>query len=163
MDLRSTVLSSLFVFLVTAALLYKQVTKKVTKKITKQPQPGETKKGLIFRVTGLPASQSDNVLNTTLRATIEGNLSNEEKPNLKLTIAIVPSCSEPEHERVALVDFGGGVPKFLSKLVANPLGNWPVEMSDTDITFDCHFFGFTQLYTPKPDAPVTAEYVAFPY
>ncbi|KAF1966815.1 hypothetical protein BU23DRAFT_573760 [Bimuria novae-zelandiae CBS 107.79] len=156
MDLRSTVLSSLFVFLVTAALLYK----KVTKKITKQPRPNETRKGLIFRVTDLPASQPDDVLNTTLRATIEGNLSKEEKSKLKPTIAIVPSCSEPEHERVALVEFVGGVPAFLSKLAANPLKQHQDEMGDTDINFDCHFFGFTQLYTPEPGTAVTADIIA---
>jgi len=159
MDLRSTVLSSLFVFLVTAAWLYKQATKKVPE----QPQPDKTKrKGTVFRVTGLPASQPDDVLTTTLRATIEGNLSKEEKLKLKPTIAIVPSCSEADHQRVALVEFVGGVPAFLSKLVANPLEKHHEEMGDTDISFDCHFFGFTQLYTPEPGTSVTAEYVAFP-
>jgi hypothetical protein len=64
-------------------------------------------------------------------------------------------------ERAALVEFLGGVPVFLSDLVANPLGDWQVEMGDVDINFDQHFFGFTQLYMPKTDAPVTAEYVPF--
>ncbi|KAH7201171.1 hypothetical protein DER44DRAFT_616215, partial [Fusarium oxysporum] len=63
-------------------------------------------------------------------------------------------------ERVALVEFLGGVPGFLSDLVANPLGDWQVEMDDVDINFDQHFFGFTQLYTPKSDAPVTADIIA---
>lgn len=63
-------------------------------------------------------------------------------------------------KKVALVEFYGGVPAFLSELTTNPLGDWQVEMGDTDISFDQHFFGFTQLYTPKPDAPVTAEYVS---
>ena len=71
--------------------------------------------------------------------------------------AIVPSCYDCERERAALVDFRGGVPDFLSELVANPLGDWQMEMDDTDINFDCHFFGFTQLYTPAPGKPVTAE------
>lgn len=159
MDLRSTVLSSLFVFLVTAAWLYKQATKK----IAEQPQLDETrKKGTVFRVTGLPALRPDDVLTTTLRATIEGKLSKEEKSKLKPIIAIVPSCSEPDDERVALVEFVGGVPGFLSKLVANPLEKHHEEMGDTDISFDCHFFGFTQLYKPEPGTPVTAEYVVLP-
>jgi hypothetical protein len=119
------------------------------------------KKGPVFRVTGLPASQPDDELNTTLKATIEGNLSEEEMSRLGISTAIVPSCHDNEHERVALVEFHSGLPLFLSELVANPLGDWQVEMGDTNISFDCHFFGFTQLYTPKPDAPVTAEYVAF--
>jgi hypothetical protein len=62
---------------------------------------------------------------------------------------------------VALVEFHRGIPAFLSELAADPLGDWQVEMGDTDINFDRHFFGFTQLYTPKPDMPVTAEYIAF--
>ncbi|KAF2677679.1 hypothetical protein K458DRAFT_395748 [Lentithecium fluviatile CBS 122367] len=33
-------------------------------------------------------------------------------------------------------------------------------MGDTDITFDQHFFGFTQLYTPKPGTLVTADIIA---
>jgi hypothetical protein len=49
------------------------------------------------------------------------------------------------------------VPAFLSELVANPLGDWQVEMGDTDISFDQHFFGFTQLYTPELGSSVTAE------
>jgi len=49
---------------------------------------------------------------------------------------------------------------FPSEPVTNPLGDWQIEMGDTDIRFDCHFFGFTQLYTPKPDAPVTADIIA---
>jgi protein SERAC1 len=31
-------------------------------------------------------------------------------------------------------------------------------MGDEDISFDCHFFGFTQLYATTPRHPVTAEY-----
>ncbi len=56
-----------------------------------------------------------------------------------------------------LVDFSGGVLKFLSELVVNPLGDWQIEMGDVDINFDCHFFGFTQLYATRPAEPVTAE------
>ncbi|OCK73870.1 hypothetical protein K432DRAFT_220962, partial [Lepidopterella palustris CBS 459.81] len=118
------------------------------------------KKGPVFRVTGLPALQPDDELNTTLKATIEENLLEEETSKITVSTAIVPSCYDNEHERVALVEFHGGVPMFLSELVDNPLGDWQVEMGDTDISFDCHFFGFTQLYTPKPDAPVTADIIA---
>jgi hypothetical protein len=117
------------------------------------------KKGPVFRVTGLPASQPDDELIVSLGAAIDDNLSEDERPQLHISTAIVPSCYDNEHERVALVEFHGGVPTFLSELVANPLGDWQVEMGDTDINFDCHFFGFTQLYTPKQDAPVTAECV----
>jgi hypothetical protein len=30
-------------------------------------------------------------------------------------------------------------------------------MGDDDINFDCHFFGFTQLYAPDDSKPVAAE------
>jgi hypothetical protein len=56
-----------------------------------------------------------------------------------------------------LVEFRGGVPKFLSELVAHPLKDWQMVMGDVDINFDCNFFGFTQLYAPRPGEPVTAE------
>jgi hypothetical protein len=48
--------------------------------------------------------------------------------------AIVPSCYDNEREKVALLEFRGGFPNFLSELKANPLGDWQVEMGDTDIT-----------------------------
>lgn len=118
------------------------------------------KKVLVFRVTGLRASQPDDELNAMLTATIN-KLSEDEESTLHISTAIVPSCYDNEQERVALVEFQGGVPAFLSELAANPLGDWQVEMSDADINFDQHFLGFTQLYTPKPDVPVTAEYAAF--
>jgi hypothetical protein len=119
-----------------------------------------SKKGPVFRVTGLLAEQPDEELNTKLRVAIGDNLSDEEKSQLSFTTTVIPSCYN-DLERVALVEFHGGVPDFLSDLVANPLEYWQVEMDDTDINFDQHFLGFTQLYTPKSDAPVTAEYVPF--
>jgi hypothetical protein len=162
MELGSAVLSSLFVFLITAALLYHRVTKRIPKKLL----PEESRrKAPVFRVRGLPAPQRDDELddelddklNAKLKATIEDNLSEEEKSRLTFSVAIVPSCYNNEHKRDALVEFYGRVPQFLSALEKNPLGDWQVEMGDTDINFDCHFWGFTQLYTPKLDAPVTAE------
>jgi hypothetical protein len=32
-----------------------------------------------------------------------------------------------------------------------------MEMGDNNINFDCHFFGFTQLYAPEKEGPVIAE------
>ncbi|KAF2176126.1 hypothetical protein K469DRAFT_682779 [Zopfia rhizophila CBS 207.26] len=115
------------------------------------------KKGPVFRVTGLPALQPDDELATSLKAAIDDNLAEDEQSKLTVNTAIVPSCYNNE-EKVTLVEFHGGVPAFLSELMANPLGDWQVEMGDTDISFDQHFFGFTQLYTPKPDSPVTADF-----
>jgi hypothetical protein len=112
-------------------------------------------KSTVFRVTGLRRDYPDEDLETLLRATIEENLSKDEKSRLKIEIAIVPSCYESDQERAALVQFHGGVPQFLGELIDNPLGDWQVEMGDTDINFDSHFFNFTQLYAPSK--PVVAE------
>jgi hypothetical protein len=71
----------------------------------------------VFRVTGLPASQPNDALNETLKATISDNLSEEERSKLKISTDIVPSCYDNEEESFALVKFQGGVPTFLSKLV----------------------------------------------
>ena len=120
-----------------------------------------TKKGTVFRVTGLPASRPDDELNTTLKIVINNYLSEEEQSKLRIDAAIVPSCYENGQKRAALMEFHGEVPTFLSELTANPLRDWQVEMSDTNISFDCHFFEFTQLYSSKRDAPIVAEYVAF--
>ncbi|KAK0761662.1 hypothetical protein N5P37_005644, partial [Trichoderma harzianum] len=120
-------------------------------------QAATRQKKLVFRVTGLLASQTDNALVDFIRNNL---LEDEEQSRLKVTAEIVPSCSNNEQERVALVEFGGRVPDFLSALVANPLEDWQVEMGNVDINFDQHFFGFTQLYTPKADKPVTADVIA---
>ncbi|OBT52166.1 hypothetical protein VE04_08056, partial [Pseudogymnoascus sp. 24MN13] len=119
-----------------------------------------TKKGIVFRVTGLPASQPDDELKEALKAAIDNNVEEDEPSKVTLNAAIVPSCYNND-EKVALVEFQGGVPAFLSELMANPLGDYQVEMGDDiDISFDQHFFGFTQLYTPKPDSPTTADVIA---
>lgn len=116
-----------------------------------------SRKSTVVRVTGLATTQPDDVLDAALKAAIQGNLLSDERSEIQITTAIVPSCYDEEHERVALVDFRGRTPKFLSELVVNLLGDWQIEMEDTDISFDCNFFGFTQLYAPNPDAPVAAE------
>ncbi|OBT60492.1 hypothetical protein VE03_10079 [Pseudogymnoascus sp. 23342-1-I1] len=117
------------------------------------------KKGAVFRITGLPASQPDSELNKALKAAIDDNLAEDEQSKLTVNAAIVPSCYD-NNEKVALAEFHGGVPAFLSGLVADPLGDWQVEMDGTDISFDQHFFGFTQLYTPKPGLLATADIIA---
>lgn len=112
---------------------------------------------IMFRVTGLANTQPDNLLDTELKAAIHGNLLEEEKLRIQVITVIVPSCYDEEQERVALVNFRGGVPKFLSELITNPLGDWQIEMDYTDISFDRQFLGFTQLYVPESGVPVTAE------
>jgi hypothetical protein len=115
------------------------------------------RKSTVFRVTGLIRDQGDEILETSLGVTIYEHLSNDEKSLIKTETAILPSCYESDRERTALVQFHGGVPAFLSKLIDNCLGDCQVEMGDGDINFDCHFFGFTQMYMPADNEPVTAE------
>ena len=115
------------------------------------------KRPTVFRATGLMTDSPDDALEIALKTAIDDNLSEEEKSDIEVVIAILPSCYENDRERVALVQFRGGIPKFLSELMLNPLGEWQIEMGDTDVNFDCHFFGFTQLYAPTAGEPVTAE------
>src|SRR5215469_2671681 len=115
------------------------------------------KKSTAFRVTGLTTDRPDDALEAALKTTIDNRLSEEERSDIEIMIAILPSCYDCDRERVALVQFRGGVPRFLSELIVNPLGDWQTEMGDADINFDCHFFGFTQLYVPTAGEPVTAE------
>ena len=77
-----------------------------------------------------------------LKAAIDDNLLEEEQLKLYISAAIVPFCYDNE-QRVVLVEFYSRVPIFLSKLAADRLGDWQVEMGDMDISFDCHFFRFT--------------------
>jgi hypothetical protein len=90
---------------------------------------------------------------------IDENLSNDERSQIEVVTAILPLCYDSDRERIALVQFHGEIPWFLSELMVNPLGDWQVEMGDTDVNFDCHFFGFTKLYAPTEEQPVIAEYV----
>ena len=111
----------------------------------------------VFRVTGLRTGQSDDALEATLKAVINHNLSEEERSNITFDSSIVPSCYDVEQKRVALVKFRDRIPNFLSKLKDDPSGDLAMEMDGTFINFDCHFLGFTQLYTPSPAELVTAE------
>lgn len=115
------------------------------------------KKSTVFRVTGLSTNQPEDVLEAALKASIDSNLSKEERSEIEVVTAIVPSCYDDEQERVALVEFRGKVPEFLSELEADPLEELQIEVGDVDLNFDRHFFGFTQLYAPKPGERTTAE------
>jgi hypothetical protein len=120
------------------------------------------KKSHVFRVTGLSRElpdgdlKTDGNLRTALQEALDDNFTDDERSQIA-EITIVPSCYESDKERVALVKFRGGVPHFLHELRVDPLRDWQVEMGDDDINFDCHFFGFTQLYAPDDSEPVVAE------
>jgi hypothetical protein len=115
------------------------------------------RKSRVFRVTGLSREQPDGDLKTALQGVLDDNFTHDERSQVKAEITIVPSCYESDTQRVALVQFRGGLPQFLRELRINPLGDWQVEMGDDDINFDCHFFGFTQLYAPDENGPVATE------
>ncbi|KAF2187072.1 hypothetical protein K469DRAFT_749453 [Zopfia rhizophila CBS 207.26] len=97
------------------------------------------KKGPVFCVAGLSTSQPDGVLNVQLRATIHDNLSEGEKSELEVATIIVSSCYNDEQERIALVEFHGRVPKFLSYLTENPLEDWQIEVGNIDVSFHQNF------------------------
>lgn len=115
------------------------------------------RKSTVFRVTGLTRDQPDEVLEAALKDILRNNFSSEERSQIQTETAILPSCYDFDSRRVALVQFRGGVPQFLSGLIANPLEEWQEVMGDTDINIDCHFHGFTHLYAPTDNEPVTGE------
>jgi hypothetical protein len=116
-----------------------------------------SKRSHVFRVTGLSRELPDGDLKTALQEAVNDNFTDDERSHVTAEITIVPSCYESDTRRVGLVQFRGEVPQFLRELRVDPLGDWQVEMEDNDINFDCHFFGFTQLYAPDDNEPVVAE------
>jgi hypothetical protein len=98
---------------------------------------------LVSREAGDSEVHPDEVFKATLQAMID------ERSQIEVVTAILPSCYDSDRERIALVQFHGGIRWFLSELMMNPLGDWQVEMGDTDVNFDCHFLGFTKLYTRR--------------
>ncbi|KAL2840901.1 hypothetical protein BJX68DRAFT_271365 [Aspergillus pseudodeflectus] len=119
-----------------------------------------SRRNLIFRVTGLARVQPDESLAERVKSTLSDNLSSEERSQIQIEVTVVPSCYDPDRERVALVQFHGKYTRFLSELIANPLWDWQVEMGGTDINIDSHFFGFTQLYATPETETVTADIIA---
>jgi hypothetical protein len=67
-------------------------------------------KSIVFRVTGIPAHQTDEQLTAKLRSVIEENLQEEERSRIIAKINPVPSCQKDEKTSVALVEFIGGTP-----------------------------------------------------
>ena len=110
----------------------------------------------VFRVSGLPLDEAEVNVKAKLLDTINALLTDEERQRIEVLISCIPSC-EDDQTQSALVDFKWGIPEFLSEL--GILENFPIVMGETDINFDRHFFGFTQLYATVPEHNVTAEYI----
>ena len=77
-----------------------------------------------------------------------------------IEISVVHSCYDSQMFTV-LVQFKGGLPRFLRRLEEDPLYVHQHKMGDGDIIFDQSFHGLTQLYNPTADSTeITANVVA---
>ena len=75
-------------------------------------------------------------------------------------ISVVHSCNDSQ-KFTALVQFKGGLPKFLERLKEDPLYTHQHKMGNVDIIFDQSFHGLTQLYNLTVDSTgITADIVA---
>jgi hypothetical protein len=105
---------------------------------------------------GLPIGPEDETI-SSIKEALQQHASSSELQRLgKITVA--PSCYD-DQTSVALLEWKGETPEFLSSLATNPLSSWEIELDDEDISFDRHFFGFTQLYNTVPEQPINAESV----
>ncbi|KAJ5998200.1 hypothetical protein N7522_009860 [Penicillium canescens] len=102
------------------------------------------RKSHVFRVTGLSRALPDGDLEAALQEALDDNSTDDEKSQIK-----------------AEIKYTGAIFRWgclgLYELRVDPFGDWQIEMGDNDIDFDCHFFGFTQLYVPDENEPVVAE------
>lgn len=122
------------------------------------PDMLDVKKGLVFRASGLPATQPDDQLKASLKAAIVENLKAEEKATADFSVDIVPSCYD-NALKVALVEFYSKPPAFLSAVAEAQQNEEQIRMGESELNFDRNFLGFTQLYSPEPHSPTTVEYV----
>jgi len=68
------------------------------------------RKSHVFRVTGLSKERPDRNLKTALQEVLDDSFTEDERSQIKTKITIVPSCYKNDTQRVALVQFRGGVP-----------------------------------------------------
>ena len=113
-------------------------------------------KSTVFRITGLPIGPEDQI-RSSLEQALDQQASTSELQR-RGSITIAPSCYD-DRTSVALLEWKGDTPGFLSSLDTNPLSSWEMELDYEDISFDRHFFGFTQLYSTTPEQPINAESV----
>ena len=117
-------------------------------------------KTIVCRVSMLPggdaASREAELFNS-----IRESLETAELQHFNATeISVVHSCYDSQ-KFTALVQFKGGLPKFLKRLKEDPLYSHQHKMGDGDIIFDQSFHGLTQLYNPTADSTeITADIVA---
>ena len=117
-------------------------------------------KTIVCRVSMLPggdaASRKAELFNS-----IQESLETTELQHFNATeISLVHSCYDSQ-KFTALVQFKGGLPKFLKRLKEDPLYTHQHQMGDGYIIFDQSFHGLTQLYNPTVDSTeITADIVA---
>ena len=115
---------------------------------------------MVCRVSMVPggdeASRKAELFNT-----IRESLETTELQHLNaIEISVVHSCYDSQLF-TALVQFEGGLPRFLRRLNEDPLYAHQHKMGDGDIVFDQNFHGLTQLYNPTVDSTeITADVVA---
>ena len=113
----------------------------------------------IFRIRGLAAdAKADQTLQALKTALIACGDATEDELRRIGRVDIVPSCYN-DGSSCALFEWIGENDSFLSCLPKDSYRTYQVEVHEEDWTFDRHFLGFTQLFTPGADHPVTAEYV----
>ncbi|RDW65601.1 hypothetical protein BP5796_10293 [Coleophoma crateriformis] len=114
----------------------------------------ENSKPLVVRVRGIPTTEPEYA--RKIVQSIVSEHKREERGDKEPAINIVPSCTDDDTS-VALVEFQT-LPSFLSQLKTSPQEQQvQVEVGAVYyyLTFDLHFFGFTQLYpTTDPVADV---------
>ncbi|KAJ5278291.1 hypothetical protein N7524_004444 [Penicillium chrysogenum] len=118
------------------------------------------RKSRVFRIRGLSRELPDKELEAAILEALKDNYTDDERSHINPKVTIVPSCYYSDTERAALVQFGDDIPRFLHKLRDNPLEETQVETKGNDFNFDCHFFGFTQLYAPDENKQVVADVIA---
>lgn len=105
-----------------------------------------------YRIQGFPpscvAEKAREILFTLVSA--------EERDTFDPRIRMVPTCGDADGGLTALL-VTDRAPHFLDYLDYNPQGGYELEIVGEQLTFDRHFFGFTQLYTPAPSQPINAE------
>jgi len=74
----------------------------------------------IFQITGLPIGPEDEII-SSLKLAIHQHVSESERQSLG-KITVVPSCYN-DGTSVALLEWKGDFPEFLSSLETNPLSS----------------------------------------
>lgn len=125
-----------------------------------------TQRPIFYRVCDIPKASHINV--TSFLSTLIQERLQPDEADIKYDITPIPSCYQSSSETAsAIVNFENGTPNFLIDLVIDPLDMLHLETNgketgssqgrEVSVTFDRHFHGFTQTYSPDPEQEITAE------